>query len=93
VAKYVRKGLINVSPLKRGRVGAFPKNIGDTLKWAYASYLQLEQAEGKTQSSMKDMAKRVNACVNAAGYMKAGRFHSCFIMSHGCQPTPNNNRC
>jgi len=25
--------------------------------------------------------------------MKAGRFHSCFVMSHGRQPTPNNNRC
>jgi len=27
------------------------------------------------------------------GGMKAGRFHSCFVMSHGRQPTPNNNRC
>jgi len=25
--------------------------------------------------------------------LKAGRFHSCFVMSHGRQPTPNNNRC
>ena len=24
--------------------------------------------------------------------VKAGRFHSCFIMSHGPQPTHNNNR-
>jgi len=27
------------------------------------------------------------------GKLKAGRFHSCFVMSHGRQPTPNNNRC
>jgi len=26
-------------------------------------------------------------------HLKAGRFHSCFVMSHGRQPTPNNNRC
>jgi len=25
--------------------------------------------------------------------VKAGRFHSCFVMSHGRQPTPNNTRC
>ena len=25
--------------------------------------------------------------------LKAGQFHSCFVMSHGRQPTPNNNRC
>jgi len=25
--------------------------------------------------------------------VKAGQFHSCFVMSHGRQPTPNNNRC
>jgi len=68
VGKYVRQGLINMSPLKRGPVGAFPKPILASLKWSYATYLQLEQAEAKTQSSTKDMAKRVNACVNAAGY-------------------------
>jgi len=25
--------------------------------------------------------------------VKAGRFHSCFVMSHRRQPTPNNNPC
>jgi len=25
--------------------------------------------------------------------VKAGRFHLCFVMSHGRQSTPNNNRC
>ena len=32
------------------------------------------------------------ACPTGAE-MKAGRFHSCFVMSHGRQPTSNNNRC
>ena len=55
VGKYLRNGLINTSPLKRGPVGAFPRAILESLKWAYTSYLQLEQAEAKTQSSVKDM--------------------------------------
>jgi len=25
--------------------------------------------------------------------VKAGQFHSCFVMSHGRQPAPNNTRC
>jgi len=70
VGKYFRAGLINVSPKKRGPTGPFPKPIFESLKWACASYLQLEQAEGKTQSSIKDMAKRVNACVNHGGFTK-----------------------
>jgi len=70
VGKYVRAGMINVSPLKRGPVGPFSKAILESLKWAHASFLQLEQAEGRTQSTMKDMAKRVNACVNLAGFTK-----------------------
>ena len=67
---YVLKGRINTSPLKRGPVGAFAKPILDSLKWAYVSFIQLEQAEALTQSSIKDMAKRVNACVNQGGYHK-----------------------
>jgi len=71
VGRYILKGLINVSPMKRGPAGSFPRNTFVSLKWAYASYLQLEQAEGKTQSSIKDMTKRINACVNAAGFVKS----------------------
>ena len=67
---YVQKGRINTSPLKRGPVGSFQKPILDSLRWAYVSFMQLEQAEGLTQSSLKDMPKRVNACVNHGWHSK-----------------------
>ena len=65
---YVRAGLIDTSPLKRGPVGKFPKVIYDALQGAYASYLMLEQAESTKQSTIKEMSKRVNDCVNFAGH-------------------------
>jgi len=68
---YVKKRRINTSPLKKGPIGSFPKPVLESLKWAYASYIQLEQAKATAQSSIKEMAKRVNAYVNY------GRFHKC----------------
>lgn len=70
VARYVREGWIGTSPLKQGPVGDFPKRIYFSLKGAYASYLKLEQAESKKQSSIKVMSRLVNACVNKAGFTK-----------------------
>jgi len=67
-ATYVRKGLIDTSPLKRGPTGKFKKPVYDALKGAYSTFLMLEQAECKKQSTIKDMAHRVNACVNHAGH-------------------------
>jgi len=67
---YVKKGRINTSPLKRGPVGSFPKPTLESLKWAHASFTQLEQAKATTQSSIKEMSKRVNACVNYGGFHK-----------------------
>jgi len=49
-------------------MGSFTKPVLESLKWAYASYIQLEQAEALTQSSIKDMSKKVNLCVNHGGY-------------------------
>ena len=66
-AAYVHQGLINVSPRKRGPVGDFPNPVFAALTWAYATFLKLEQAQAKQQSSMKTLALRVNACVNLAG--------------------------
>lgn len=71
-SRYVRKGLINVSPLKHGPTGNFEKPIYNALKFCYASYIQLEQAECTKQSTLKDMSKRVNACINRAGFYKTG---------------------
>jgi len=70
-ATYVRKGLIDTSPLKRGTCGAFSKAVFASLKGAYATFLMLEQAESKQPSSMKEMSQRVNACVNKAGHTKS----------------------
>ena len=70
-ASYVRKGLINVSPQKRGPVGHFPKQVFDALTGAYATFLKLEQAGAKQQSSLRQLSLRVNAVVNEAGMSKS----------------------
>lgn len=70
VGRYVRRGLIGASPLKTGPVGHFPKSIYDALKGCYITFLKLEQAESKKQSSTKKFATLVNATVNKAGFQK-----------------------
>ena len=47
VQRYVGKGLVGISPLKRGPVGAFPRPVFDALKGAFSTYLKLEQATSK----------------------------------------------
>ena len=47
VQRYVREGMIGVSPLKRGPAGHFPPAVYDLLKGAYSTFLKLEQAESK----------------------------------------------
>ena len=49
VARYVRKGLIGTSPLKRGPIGDLPTPIYTALKGAFATYLKLEQSGSKKQ--------------------------------------------
>jgi len=67
----VRNGMINQSPLKRGPCGEFSKEVFAALKGACATFLKLEQAESVKQSTVKEMSKRVNACVNVAGHKKS----------------------
>ena len=69
-ADYVRKGMIGISPLKRGPVGPFPSSIYKALQGAFVTFLKLEQAEAKRQSTIKQMSRLVNACVNKAGHNK-----------------------
>jgi hypothetical protein len=69
-ARYVRQGLIGVSPLKRGPVGHFPPGHYNALKGVFVTYLKLEQAATNKQSTLKDLSKLVNACVNKAGFNK-----------------------
>lgn len=68
--RYVRKGLVGTSPLKRGPIGHFSKRIYSALKGAYATYLKLEQAGCLKQSNTKQMSKLVNATVNKRGFNK-----------------------
>jgi hypothetical protein len=70
-ADYVRKGFIGTSPLKPGPIGDFPKFIYDALKGAFASYLKLEQAGCKHQSTINQLVRLVNATVNAGGFNKS----------------------
>jgi hypothetical protein len=69
-AQYVREGWIGMSPKKRGPLGQFVKSVWDALKGAYVTYLKLEQAACKKQSSIKDMSLLVNACINKGGFNK-----------------------
>jgi hypothetical protein len=70
VGRYVREGMIGVSPMKRGPVGDFPSHWYNALKGAYITYLKLEQATSKKQSNLKHLAIKVNACVNKLGFRK-----------------------
>jgi hypothetical protein len=70
-AHYVRNGLIGVSPLRRGPMSQFDKRVWDALKGAYVTYLKLEQAASKKQSSIRSMSLLINGCVNKAGYNKS----------------------
>jgi hypothetical protein len=69
-ARYVRQGLIGVSPLKRGPVGDFEPRIYNALKGAFTTYLKLEQAASKKQSTIAKLSRLVNKCVNKAGHNK-----------------------
>jgi len=70
---YVLKGMIDTSPMKRGPSGKIPKPVCKALKGAYSTYLMLEQAKSKYQSTIKDLSQRVIAsCVNHAGHNITG---------------------
>ena len=68
--RYVRMGIIGQSPMKKGPVGPFPNPIMKALKGSFVTYLKLEQANSKKQSSIKQLSKLVNATVNKADFEK-----------------------
>ena len=73
VSRMVREGRIGTSPMKRGPVGDFNKPVMNALKGAYSTFLKLEQAESKRQSTLNELAIRVNTLVNSTGvYKKTG---------------------
>jgi len=72
VSKMLREGRIGISPQKRGPPAAFPKFIWEAMKLAFVTYLQLEQAHSKVQSTVKQLSLRVNQMVRMAGHSKTG---------------------
>ena len=71
--RMVKNGFVGVSPLKRGPAGSFPPNVWRALKNAFVSYVKLELATSKKQSTLRDLAKRVNALSNEGGMIKNGQ--------------------
>ena len=71
-SRMVKKGLIGVSPLKKGPIGNFPKNVWSAMKSAFVTYVKLEQANSTKQSTLAQLGKRVNALVNKGGFKKNG---------------------
>jgi hypothetical protein len=69
-ARYVRDGMIGVSPMKKGPVGDLQPRVYNALKGAFITYLKLEQAGSKKQSTVRSLAKIVNGCVNTLGFNK-----------------------
>ena len=67
VGRHVRDGMIGISPMKKGPTGTIPRPMHTSLKMVHATFLQLEQAESKTQSALKQMSLRVNQCVHESG--------------------------
>jgi len=74
VSQMVREGRINVSPLKRGPAGHFPKVQWLAMCTAFVTFVKLEQANSKKQSSLNELTKKVNVMANAAkkGSQKRG---------------------
>ena len=70
VGRYVSKGYVGMSPMKKGPSGEFTPRIYTALKGAWATYLKLEQAGSKKQSTLKQMSKLVNATINKSGSLK-----------------------
>ena len=72
VARYVLNGMAGQSPMKHGPIGDFAKSVRSALKGAFVTFLKLEQAESKKQSTVRQLSILVNACVNRAGFAKTG---------------------
>lgn len=72
VNRYIQNNMIGVSPMKRGPAPDIPSDIWKALKAAFTSYIKLEQAHSKQQSTVKTLSLRVNTLLNKFGYNKSG---------------------
>jgi len=55
-AACVAKGLVNISPQKRGPSSPFPKKTLSALKRGYATFINLEEAGAKKQSTIRQLS-------------------------------------
>jgi predicted transglutaminase-like cysteine proteinase len=74
VNRMVNKGLVGVSPLKRGPVGSFPPHVWKALKEAFVTFCKLEQAQGLKQSTINDYSLKVNTLLDHGGLTKSGNW-------------------
>ena len=72
VTRMYREGRINSSPMKRGPAGDFSKEIWKAMCGAFTTYIKLEQAHSKKQSTLNQLARKVNSMVAKAGHKKTG---------------------
>ena len=70
--RMVKQGHIGVSPSKPGPTGRCPSHMWKAMKKAFVSYVKLELATNKKQSTLKEYSLRVNTLVNAGGMNKTG---------------------
>ena len=68
VQRYVGKGLVGLSSLNRGPVGALTKPVYDALKGAFSTQFKIKQLTIKGKSTQNQLVFLVNACVKKGGY-------------------------
>ncbi len=68
VHRYVAKGLVNTTPLKRGPAPAVPKLVYEMLKGAFSTFIMLEQAKCAKENSARVLMTRVSKCMRPFGY-------------------------
>ena len=69
--RCIKEGRINKSPSHPGPNGKFPMSIRKAIVGAYQTYISLTQAEGRTQVTQKEMARRLELLLKPAGPFKS----------------------
>jgi hypothetical protein len=82
VRRYVGRGRINVSPMKRGKVSVIPTSEWKSLRDAYSTFIMLEQANKRDECTTK---KLVKSCRVEKSWDRAT--HSCVSPRHKSRPS------
>ena len=70
--RLVRDGRAGFSPQKRDPNFLLPNPMWDVLQKAFITFIKLEQAASKTQSTSPELLLKVNTLVRAGGYKRTG---------------------